>query len=171
MGHAVEGMRVQQRTREVTKLYCATVSFAAMLLVLFLMIAAAAAGQSKTEGGRKSTWHSIEFGIVKFNDQAPNSWNIYHGEKKGLLLVRLWKRYLFVDVAEEEVYDIDPKNIKVSGDAAEWSLADVPDKPIATPEFKERNVGLVQRIQFRLGKDGHLLELQIPLDVTGRPVY
>ncbi len=171
MGHAVEGMRVQQRTREVTTRCSAGVSVAAMLFAMLLMTAPGAAGQSKTEGGSKSTWHSIEFGIVKFNDQAPNSWNIYHGPKKGLLLVRLWKRYLFVDVAEEEVYDIDPKNIKVSGDAVEWSLSDVPDKPMQTPEFKERNVGLVQRIQFRLGKDGHLLELQIPLDVTGKPIY
>ena len=26
------------------------------------------------------------FAIVKFNDEAPKSWNIYHTEKKGLLL-------------------------------------------------------------------------------------
>jgi hypothetical protein len=126
---------------------------------------------AKPESGRKSTWHSIEFGIVKFNNQAPNSWNIYHGEKKGLLLVRLWKRYLFVDVEQEEVYDIDPGVITVHGDSVEWSLSDVPDKPLDTPEFKERNVGLVDRIQFRLGKTGHMLELQIPMGPTGKPLY
>jgi hypothetical protein len=128
-------------------------------------------GGSATELGKKSTWHSIEFGIVKFNDEPPKSWNIYHGEKKGLLLVRLWKRYLFVDMQDEEVYDIDPKNINVMGDAVEWSLADVPDKPIETPDWKERNVGLVERIRFRLGKDGHYLALQIPLGPTGKPIY
>jgi hypothetical protein len=141
----------------------------AFLLAWALILPASATAQA--EGGKKSTWRSIQFGIVKFNDVAPNSWNIYHGEKKGLLLVRLWKRYLFVDVQEEEVYDVDPQKIKVVGDAVEWSLADVPDKAIDTPEFKERNVGLVDRVRFRLGKDGHYLELQIPMDPTGKPIY
>ena len=140
-------------------------------LVLLSSLGLSFFAQSKTQGGRKSTWHSIEFGIVKYNEKAPNSWNIYHGEKKGLLLVRLWKRYLFVDVEEEEVYDIDPNEILSQGDAVEWSLASVPDKPIETPDFKERNVGMVDRIQFRLGKNGHMVELQIPIGPTGKPLY
>ena len=143
--------------------------------VLALLIATSlvplASLEAQTDSGQKSVWHSIEFGIVKFNDQPPNSWNIYHGERKGLLLVRLWKRYLFVDTHDEEVYDIDPRNIKVVGDAVEWSLADVPDNPIETPDWKQRDVGLVERIRFRLGKDGHYLELQIPLAPTGKPIY
>ncbi len=140
-------------------------------LVLLSSLGLSFFAQSKTQGGRKSTWHSIEFGIVKYNEKAPNSWNIYHGEKKGLLLVRLWKRYLFVDVEEEEVYDIDPNEILSQGDSVEWSLAAVPDKPIETPDFKERNVGMVDRIQFRLGKNGHMVELQIPIGPTGKPLY
>lgn len=137
--------------------------------VLWLVSGSLTCAQSDT--AKKSTWQSIEFGIVKFNDAAPNSWNIYHTEKKGVLLVRLWKRYLLVRVEDEEVYDIDPQKITVKGDSVEWSLADTPEKPIETPEWKERNVGLVQRIRFRLGKDGHFLELQIPLAPNGRPVY
>ena len=144
---------------------------AAAAIVLIAVVTVRPLAQTKPESGKKSTWHSIEFGIVKFNEQAPNSWNIYHGEKKGLLLVRLWKRFLFVDVDGEEVYDIDPRVITVHGDSVEWSLSDVPDKPIDTPEFKERNVGLVDRIQFRLGKNGHMLELQIPMGPTGKPIY
>ncbi len=161
-------MWIQRQHRKVERIVWIVASVA--LAASFSLIAAASAA-AHTESGKKSTWRSIEFGIVKFNDQAPNSWNIYHGEKKGLLLVRLWKRFLFVDVQEEEVYDIDPKNIKVIGDTVEWSLADVPDKPIDTPEFKERNVGLVDRVRFRLGKDGHYLELQIPMGPTGKPIY
>ncbi len=168
MGEALERMWVR-RAGEVKRSFLAIGSVAAVILLLLGMHVPCFA-KSNTDG-KKSTWHSIEFGIVKFNDKAPNSWNIYHGEKKGLLLVRLWKRYLFVDVAEEEVYDIDPRVITVEGDAVEWSLADVPDKPIETPEFKERNVGMVDRIQFRLGKTGHMLELQIPMGPTGKPLY
>src|SRR5215471_1871160 len=57
---------------------------------------------------QKQTWKSVEFAIVKFNDEAPKSWGMYHTDKKGLLLLRLWKRYLLVDVKEQEVYEIDP---------------------------------------------------------------
>ncbi len=144
---------------------------AALLLFLAITVPIRAKGQSQAEASKKLTWHTLEFAILRFNDNAPNSWNIYHSEKKGVLLVRLWKRYLLVNVQDQEVFDIDPQKIKVTGDAVEWSLADVPEKPIETPDFVERNVGSMERIRFRLGKNGHVLELQIPLGFNGRPVY
>lgn len=134
--------------------------------VFFPGIAAA-----QTDTHKKVTWQSVVFAIVRFNDQAPNSWNIYHGEKKGILLVRLWKRYMLVRVQDEEVYDIDPQKITVKGDAVEWSYADIPDKPIDIVEWKDRNVGSMERIMFRFGKNGHVLELQIPLAINGDPMY
>lgn len=120
---------------------------------------------------KKLTWRPVEFAIVRFNDAAPNSWNIYHSEKKGVLLVRLWKRYLLVNVADEQAYDIDPQKIKVVGDSVEWSYADMPEKPIETPNWQDRNIGMMERVRFRLGKDGHFLELQLPLGPNGRPLY
>jgi hypothetical protein len=146
------------------------IGVAVLLLLAFAGVARGQA-QAPAEGGKKLTWHTLEFAIVKFNDNAPNSWNIYHSEKKGVLLVRLWKRFLLVNVQDQEVFDIDPQKIKVSGDSAEWSVTDVPDKPIDTPDFLERNVGSMERIRFRLGKNGHFLELQIPLGMNGRPLY
>ncbi len=141
----------------------------AVAVLLFLGFAATARAQA--EAARKLTWRPLEFAIVKFNDSAPNSWNIYHSEKKGVLLVRLWKRYLLVNVEDEEVYDIDPETIKVTGNSVEWSYADLPGKPIDTPGWSERNAGPVDRIRFRLGKDGHFLEVQLPLAPNGRPIY
>jgi len=135
------------------------------------LLALAHSALAQADAAKKLTWHPLEFAIVRFNEAAPNSWNIYHSEKKGVLLVRLWKRYLLVNVSDEEVYDIDPQKIKVSGDSVEWSYADIPDKPIETPDWKERNMGPVERVRFRLGKDGHYLELQIPLGPNGRPIY
>jgi hypothetical protein len=146
---------------------------AGILLLCALAGVAWARGQApaQAEASKKLTWHTLEFAIVRYNDNAPNSWNIYHSEKKGVLLVRLWKRYLLVNVQDQEVFDIDPQKVKVNGDAVEWSLADVPEKPIETPDFIGRNVGSMERIRFRLGKDGHFLELQIPLGLNGRPMY
>jgi hypothetical protein len=120
---------------------------------------------------QKPLWKSVGFAIVKFNDEAPKSWNIYHTEKKGLLLVRLWKRYLLVDMKEQEAYEIDPQTVKQRGEDVEWSPADKPDQPLETPEWKTRDVGSMQLVKFRLGKDGHILELQIPLLINGKPAY
>ena len=139
----------------------------AVLSLLLLPCLAAA----QTEAPRKVTWKSVEFAIVRFNDQAPNSWNIYHSEKKGILLVRLWKRYMLVKIQDEEVYDIDPQKIAVHGDSAEWSYADIPEKPIEVVEWKERNIGSMQRVTFRFGKNGHVMELQIPLGLNREPMY
>ncbi len=120
---------------------------------------------------QKQLWKSVGFAIVKFNDQAPKSWNIYHAEKRGLLLVHLWKRYLLVDMKEQEAYEIDPQTVKQRGEEVEWSPADRPDQPLETPEWKTRDVGSMQLVKFRLGKDGHILELQIPILINGKPAY
>jgi hypothetical protein len=142
-------------------------TLAVMLACLFLPCLAAA----QAEAPKKVTWKSVEFAIVRFNDVAPNSWNIYHSEKKGILLVRLWKRYMLVKIQDEEVFDIDPQKITVRGDSAEWSYADIPEKPIEIVEWKERNIGSMQRVTFRFGKNGHVLELQIPLGLNREPMY
>jgi hypothetical protein len=126
---------------------------------------------SARTAGEKNIWKSVDFAIVKFNDEAPKSWNIYHTEKKGLLLVHLWKRYLLVDMKEQEVYEIDPQTVKPQGDNVEWSLADKPDQPLEISEWKERNVGVLQRVTFRLGKGGHILDMQLPLKPNGTPAY
>jgi len=124
-----------------------------------------------TPAAEKTVWKSVEFAIVKFNEEAPKSWSMYHTEKRGLLLVRLWKRYLLVDVKEQEVYEIDPQTVKPAGGNVEWSLVDKPDQPIETLEWKMRDIGPMQRVAFRLGKGGHILELQIPLKPNGQPAY
>ena len=158
--------RIRFRNVKITLLATLRVFGAVLAVVLLPCLAAAQA-----EPPKKVTWKSVEFAIVRFNDQAPNSWSIYHSEKKGILLVRLWKRYMLVKIQDEEVYDIDPQKITVHGDTAEWSYGDIPDKPIEIVEWKERNIGSMQRVTFRFGKNGHVFELQIPLGLNREPIY
>ena len=66
--------------------------------VLTLMLAVASLYSAE-----RAVWKPVQFAILRFNDDAPASWNIYHGEKRGVLLVRLWKRYMLVDVKQQEV--------------------------------------------------------------------
>jgi hypothetical protein len=121
---------------------------------------------------KKSVWKPVQFAIVRFNDQAPQTWNIYHSEKRDALLVKLWKRFLYLDLKEGEVYEIDPQTVKPQGDNVEWSLSDLPSDPIEITDWKMRDVGLmVRRVRFRFGKNGHYLDIDLPLKPNGSPAY
>lgn len=141
------------------------------VIASLLMAAAFPSDGQAPPNEKKVLWKSVEFAIVKFNDEAPKSWNIYHTEKKGLLLVQLWKRYLLVDMKEQEVYEIDPQTVKLNGNTVEWSLADKPAEPLETPDWKTKDLRSMELVKFRLGKDGHFLEMQLPLQINGKPVY
>jgi hypothetical protein len=120
---------------------------------------------------KKAVWKPVQFAIVRFNGEAPQAWNIYHLEKRPTLLVKLWKRYLLLDMKEGEVYEVDPQTVKPQGDNVEWSTSDLPSDPIETTEWKSRDLGLVRSLRFRFGKTGHTLEIQIPLKPDGKPAY
>jgi hypothetical protein len=136
-----------------------------------VILALALALGARLRAAERTRWKPVAFAIVKFNGEAPKSWNLYHTDKRGLLLVHLWKRYLLLDMKEQEVYEIDPQSVKPHGDDVELSNSDAPDQPLEVSEWKERNVGQLLRVSFRLGKDGHVLELQIPLKPDGKPAY
>jgi hypothetical protein len=146
-----------------------TLRLAAAVVLAGLFVYAVQA-QSPPSGTR-AVWKSVPFAILKYNDQAPKSWAMYHPEKRGLLLVRLWKRYLLINLNEQEVFDIDPLTVKLQGDNVEWTVPDIPDAPVEISEWKQRDVGGVERIRFRFGKDGHFFEMQIPLRPDGKPLY
>jgi len=145
--------------------------FPSVLLALLMAFFSCPVRSQTGEAGKPVEWKSVSFAIVRFNDEAPASWNIYHTSKRGVLLVKLWKRYLLVNVPEHRVFDIDPRTVKPQGDGVQWSISDIPAEPLEITEWKDRNVGPVERLRFRLGKDGHILELQIPLRADGKPVY
>jgi hypothetical protein len=142
-----------------------------VLFMLFMALLTGTLHAQTPEPAKPLEWKSVSFAIVRFNDEAPQSWNIYHTAKRGVLLVKLWKRYLLVNIPDEQVFDIDPHTVKPQGDGVEWSSANIPAEPIEIAEWKERNVGPVQRVRFRLGKNGHILELQLPLRADGKAAY
>jgi hypothetical protein len=147
---------------------CARYGLLLPLLLLGTFPTATAAHQP-AEG--KQSWKPVQFAILRYNEDAPKDWNLYHTEKRGVLLVRLWKRYLLVNVMDEEIFDIDPEKVKAQGENVELSTSDVPDEPTETSEWKVRDVGPMRRIRFRFGKKGNFLEIQLPLLINGKPAY
>jgi Tfp pilus assembly protein PilV len=136
------------------------------LLVILCLSQAMAARQSS-----KQQWKTLPFAIVRYNDDAPKSWNVYRGDRKGIYLVRLWKRYLLIDTDSQSAFEIDPDRVKAEGDKAELAMADIPADPLETSEWKTKNAGPVLRHRFRFGKSGNFMELQIPVLPNGRPAY
>jgi len=102
-------------------------------------------------------WKTLPFAIVRYNDDAPKSWNVYRGDRKGIYLVRLWKRYLLIDTDSQSVFEIDPSKIKVAGENVELAAADIPADPIETAEWKTKNSGPVLRHKFRFGQTGNFM--------------
>jgi len=147
-------------------------NMALRLLTSFLLFTIAGHPLVGIPAGEKSIWKPVQFAIVRFNDEAPQTWNIYHSEKRDALLVKLWKRFLYLDLKEGEVYEVDPQTVKSQGDNVEWSLADLPSDPIEISDWKMRDVGLmVRRVRFRFGKNGHYLDINLPLKPDGKPAY
>jgi hypothetical protein len=136
-----------------------------------LVIVSSVLTASLLYAAEKNIWKPVEFAILRFNDDAPASWNIYHGEKRGILLVRLWKRYMLVDVKEQEVYEVDPATVKPQGQNVEFSSSNVPDQPVETSAWNVRDVGPVERVRFRFGKNGSFLDIQLPLLRNREPAY
>jgi len=138
-----------------------------LVLVLPILLGANAFAQQPS----KQTWKTLPFAIVRYNDDAPKSWNVYRGDRKGIYLVRLWKRYLLVDTDSQSAYEVDPAKVTINGDTAELKPADIPEEPIETTEWKTRNAGPVLRHKFRFGTTGNFMELQIPVLPNGKPAY
>lgn len=119
----------------------------------------------------KNLWKSVPFAIVRYNDDAPRSWNLYYSSKRGVLLLRLWKRYLLIDRNAQQVFDIDPDKIVIKGDDIEFSLEETPGQPADISDWRERDVGNLRRLRFRFGEKGNYLDIQTPLKANGTPLY
>jgi hypothetical protein len=140
------------------------------LLAIFGASAICVAGSAAPQSS-KEQWKTLPFAIVRYNDDAPKSWNVYRGDRKGIYLVRLWKRYLLIDTDSQSAFEIDPGKVTVQGEKAELASSDIPAEPIETTEWKTRNAGPVLRHRFRFGASGNYMELQIPVLPNGKPAY
>ena len=129
MGHEM----AQPRFRQMSPLFRWSAR-AAVLAAICLAWAFFAHAQN--EAARKYAWKPLEFAILRFNDEAPNSWNIYHCEKKGLLLVRLWKRYLFIHSSKNSW---KLRVIRVASLSA--CVVDIPPRTSSMVARKSANVG------------------------------
>jgi hypothetical protein len=87
------------------------------LLAIFGASATCVSGWTAPQSS-KEQWKTLPFAIVRYNDDAPKSWNVYRGDRKGIYLVRLWKRYLLIDTDAQSAFEIDPGKVNAQGEKA-----------------------------------------------------
>ena len=165
VGNAVEGKRVFEVITKIRMAERITVVIFCVLALFF------SSGNLLAQQKSKQQWKTLPFAIVRYNDDAPKSWNVYRGDRKGIYLVRLWKRYLLIDTLSQSAFEIDPAKVKAAGESADLAPVDIPDEPIDISEWKTKDAGPVLRHKFRFGQTGNYLELQIPVLPNGKPVY
>jgi hypothetical protein len=140
-------------------------------LLFLAILAPLAVAQSAAPPKAKGEWKPVPFAIVHYNEDAPKSWNLYFSSKRGVLLLRLWKRYLLIDRNTQQVFDVDPEKIIAKGDEIEFSLEDNPSQPADITDWRERDIGSMHRLRFRFGEKGSYLDIQTPLKANGTPFY
>src|SRR5260221_9266884 len=130
VGNAVEGKWVFEVTTNIRMAERITLAIFCMLALFF------SSDNLIAQQSSKQQWKTLPFAIVRYNDDAPKSWNVYRGEHKGIYLVRLWKRYLLVDTDSQNVFEIDPEKVKVQGENAELAAQDIPADPLEPSEWR-----------------------------------
>ncbi len=151
---------------------CLRVNLSAVVVcAAAVFVAGTSLGSAQSAPKAKNLWKSVPFAIVRYNDDAPKSWNLYYSGKRGVLLLRLWKRYLLIDRNQQLVYDIDPEKVTEKGENVEFSMDANPGDPADISDWRERDVGMLRRLRFRFGEKGNYLDIQTPLKANGDPLY
>jgi len=144
--------------------------FQSGLLFAVFSVCALAGAQSPPKA--KNVWKSVPFAIVHYNEDAPKSWNLYFSSKRGVLLLRLWKRYLLIDRNAQQVFDVDPEKVVAKGeDDVQFSMDENPGQAADITDWRERDIGSLHRLRFRFGEKGSYVDIQTPLRANGTPLY
>jgi hypothetical protein len=142
--------------------------YRAKTMFILVAVLAASAAQAK----ETIVWKPLEEAILRIDDRAPKTWNVYRADKKGyLVLVQLGRRFLMLDSRAREIYELDPDKLQRKGKNLSWDEADRPAHPLPTADWMIRDVGPVQRIHVRLAAEGRVLEVQLPHPPDLRSLY
>lgn len=110
----------------------------------------------------KVEFKSLDYALLRIDDHPPATWNLYTADKKNdRLLLQLGDRYLYVDVAQREVYELNPAKLEHKENTVLWRDSDRPASPLAESEWITHDVGEAYRIHFRLDTEGRVFDIDI----------
>lgn len=139
---------------------------------LFLGVAILAAiASSALARGKPLDWKPADQALLRMDDHPVSEWNLYQADKKdNRFLLQVNARLLFVDVANHQIFELDPSKVEHKGSDLRWDPDDRPDKPLETTAWLVKDVGGAYRFSARLVAENHILDVQIPHPLDLRPI-
>jgi hypothetical protein len=146
-------------------------------------------------GGAAAAQEQITFkqetrGILMIDEQPVKLWELYLGEKKkNFVLLQLGLRFLLLDTASREVFELSPESVVRKKDRATWRMpAGFPESArraddgaannppptaqrLPSEEWSLRDVGPTRRIRCKLSDEGRVVEVHIPLPLSQRRIF
>jgi hypothetical protein len=140
-------------------------------LCLGLAIVAAIAC-SATAHAKPLVWKPAEQAILRVDEHPVGEWNLYQEDKKdNRFVLQMNARFLFVDVANHRIFELDPSKIEHKGTDLRWDPDDRPDKPLETAAWLVKDVGGAYRFNARLVAENHVVDVQIPHPLDLRSIH
>jgi hypothetical protein len=109
------------------------------------------------------SWKPIEDALLRINDAPPKEWGVYRTTKKNEpLLLQIGNRFLFIEIHDRQVFELDPSKIERKTGELLWSPADRPGKPLATSDWVADDIGAAFVIKVKIDAENALVDLQLP---------
>lgn len=162
-------------------------------LAAVLFWAISMAGLSNLSAAEKIIFKPVQLAVLKIDNRPARIWDVYIvKEKKNLILVRLGVRYLLLDTAEKEVYEVAPEAFQRKGDALIWEdkekiatetpreqkKEESPEQPqkvlkklLPSEDWVNRDAGTAQIIRVKLSEEGRVIDVQLPIRPDLRTLY
>ena len=138
----------------------------------------------ETTAADEITWKPVTAAVLKVDERPAKIWNVYTADKRGSkILVQLGQRFLMLDTDAREVWELDPATLKRKGTELRGERANAKSGEaqrsqrkgreilLPTEDWLMRDAGRARRIRVRLGTEGRVLEVQLPLQPDLRSLY
>ena len=128
-------------------------------------------------------WKPITNGVLKVDERPAKIWEIYlTGKNKHLALVQLGARFLLLNTAEKEIFEIAPEGLERAGNELRWRVdltapAESPSsqngqrKLLPSEDWTDKHAGRARIIRLRLSGEGRRLDVQLPATPDLRKFY
>lgn len=144
----------------------ANAAFYSLLILGAINVTGAAAlapGASAFAKDKPLSFKPIEDALLRVNDAPPKEWGVYRtGKKNEPLLLQIGKRFLLLEINNQQVFELDPSKIQHKNSEFLWSPSDRPEKPLATSDWTADDIGAAFVIRVKLQSENALVDLQLP---------
>lgn len=90
-----------------------------------------------TTSSERVRWKPVGLASLVLGGRTVEDWQVYQTEERNQFLVRIGRRYLLLDTAKRQVWELDPEQFRVEDD---WLVSDAVEQLTAEPQLENRKV-------------------------------